>query len=228
MYFKSREAAGRLLASQITKRYSQEPCAIVALNDGGVVAGMQIAQKLHCVVMMLATAMIKLPREEKVLGGITADGTFAYSTMYAKPYIEELTAEYHNFIEQEKLHRINEMHRVSGEGDLIRRDLLEKCHIILVSDGLWDSFSLDLAFEFLKPIDYRSVIVATPLASIPAVDRMHVMADDIYCLNVIEDFFGTDHYYDVQDVPPHEKIIATIEQMVKSWEVSINLGEKSL
>ena len=41
---------------------------------------------------------------------------------------------------------------------------------------------------------------------------MHVLADDLYCLNVIADYRDTDHYYDKQDVPDHETVLKTIEQ----------------
>lgn len=218
MYFKSREAAGRLLAGQLAKKHRHQPCAVVALNDGGVVVGMQIAQKLRCVLMLLATATVELPRENKAIGAITSDGTFAYNTAYSRPDIDEMTMEYRNYIEQEKLRRINEMHRVSGEGDVIRREFLEHKNIILVSDGLQDGFGVDLAFEFLKPVPCKKIIVATPFANVPAVDRMHILADEIYCLNVVEDFFTTDHYYDAADVPPHEKVTATVEHMVAAWK----------
>ena len=53
MYFKSREAAGKLLAGQIAKKYQHEDCAVIALSDGGVLVGMHVAMKLRCVIMML-------------------------------------------------------------------------------------------------------------------------------------------------------------------------------
>lgn len=218
MYFKSREAAGKLLAGQLAKKHKDHPCAVVALNDGGVIVGMQIAQQLRCVLMLLATATVDLPHEDQAIGAITIDGTFTYNNAYPKPYIDEMTMEYHGFIEQEKLRRINEMHRVSGEGDVIRRELLKDRYIILVSDGLQDGFGVDLAFEFLKPVRCQQIIVATPLANIRAVDRMHVLADEIYCLNVVEEFFTIDHYYDAPDVPTHEKVTTTVEHMVASWK----------
>ncbi|MEI9913757.1 MAG: hypothetical protein WDN66_02015 [Candidatus Saccharibacteria bacterium] len=42
--------------------------------------------------------------------------------------------------------------------------------------------------------------MATPVASVNAVDWMHVFADEIFCLSVVEDFIDNNHYYDVQDV----------------------------
>ncbi len=73
--------------------------------------------------------------------------------------------------------------------------------------GCKTGFPIDLAVEFLKPIAIESLIVAVPFASVPAVDRMHVLADDLYCLTVIEDYIDTNHYYDKQDVPDHVVVI---------------------
>ena len=49
MYFSSRMQAGRMLANQLAPKYSSTNSTIVALNDGGVMVGAQIA-KLVCTV----------------------------------------------------------------------------------------------------------------------------------------------------------------------------------
>lgn len=217
MYFKSREAAGMLLASQIAKRHTQGDCAVLALSDGGVVVGMQIAMRLRSVITMLVTENIDLPREHRPIGGITADGSFQFNNEYSQGELDEMVANYHTYIEQEKMRRINIMHRESAAGELIRRDLLEDRNVIIVSDGLYDGFGLDLAAEFLKPIRTKKLIVATPLSSVPAVDRMHILADEIYCLDVLENFMHIDHYYDDDDVPAHEAIVQTIDRVIRNW-----------
>ncbi len=217
MYFKSRQAAGRLLAEQLAKKYNDD-CAVVALNDGGTVVGAQIAQKLRAVLMLLMTAPIELPREPKPIGGITESGSFVYNTDYSDAHITDMVSEYRNHIELEKIKRINAMHRVSGEGELLRKDLLQDKTVILVSDGFKDGFGIDLAFEFLKPIRTHKIIVATPFANVPSVDRMHIQADEIFCLNVIrDDHFPVDHYYDDAGVPDHERVVETVEQVIASW-----------
>jgi len=218
MYFESRVAAGKQLAAQLAKKYRYENCAVVALSDGGVIVGAQIAMELHCVLTMLLTETITLPRENVALAGISQDGSFSYNNYYSTGQIEEFESEYYHYIEQEKRQKMEEMHRLLGAGGLIRRSLLRGHNVILVSDGLSSGFSLDLAANFLKPIRVERLVVATPLASVPAVDRMHVMADEICCLSVIEDYISTDHYYEQNDIPPHEKIIKTIEQIVLHWK----------
>ena len=50
MYFESRAQAGYMLAEQLVERYRYENCAVVALSDGSVQVGEQIAGYLHCIV----------------------------------------------------------------------------------------------------------------------------------------------------------------------------------
>lgn len=218
MYFKSRVAAGQKLADQIVKKYQGQPCAVVGLSDGGVMVGAQIALRLGCVLTMLLSDTIELPRENTAIAGISQDGSVSYNTAYSPGQIEDFVGEYHSFIEQEKLEKMHEMHELLGRGGLIRKDLLRDHVVILVSDGLSNGFSLDIAAQFLKPIHTSKLVVATPLASVAAVDRMHILADDIFCLSVVEDYINTDHYYDTQDVPDHKVVIKTIEEVVAHWK----------
>lgn len=218
MYFASRMQAGRMLASQLVKKYRYEDCAVIALDDGGVMVGAQIATELHSVLMMLMSEEINLPRELEAIGAIAQDGSFTYNQAYSKGELEELVGEYFGFIEQEKLSRIQDLQHLLGSGGMIRKDLIKGRNIIIVSDGFLNGFTLDIALEYLKPVAIKRIIVATPLASVKAVDRMHVLADDIYCLSVIENYIDTNHYYDTQDVPDHDKIIETIEKVILNWK----------
>lgn len=179
--------------------------------------GAQVAMGLECVLTMLLTESIELPREGAV-AGIAQGGAFTYNKAYSPGQIEEFVSEYYNYIEHAKMQKMQDMERKTGPGALIRKNLLKHKNIFLVSDGLSNGFSLDIAMEFLKPIHYERLIVATPLASIHAVDRMHVLADQIFCLSVVADYISTDHYYDVQDIPPHDKVVKTVEKVVGHWQ----------
>ncbi|HEV7455116.1 MAG TPA: phosphoribosyltransferase family protein [Candidatus Saccharimonadales bacterium] len=218
MYFKSRVEAGQKLGDLIAKKYEGQLCAVVGLSDGGVMVGAQIAMRLHSVLTLLQSESIMLPREPDAIAGINQDGSFSYNSAYSPGELEELVGEYHNFIEQEKMQKMQDLQHLRGHAGLIRKNLLRDHIVILASDGLNNGFSLDIAAEFLKPIHMKKLVVATPFASVKAVDRMHILADDIFCLSVIEDYISTDHYYDVQDVPPHAKVIKTIEQIVSHWQ----------
>ena len=206
-----------MLGKQIIKKYQGQKCAVVGLSDGGVMVGAQIAIQLHAVLTLLLSEAIELPREPEAIAGVNQDGTFSYNSAYSPGEIEDLVGEYHGLIEQEKMQKMQDLQRLQGRKSLISRDLIRGNTVILVSDGLSNGFSLDIAVEFLKPIEIKKLVIATPVASVKAVDRMHILADEIFCLSVVEDYLSTNHYYDNQDVPPHDKIVASIERIVANW-----------
>src|SRR5438552_2675582 len=124
MYFASRLQAGRMLAAQLTKKYRYENCAVVALDDGGVMVGAQIASDLHCVLMMLLSKEIMLPHEPTAIGGITQSGAFTYNSDYSTGEIAELAGEYHGLIEQEKITGMHERNQLVGTGGVLEKKLL--------------------------------------------------------------------------------------------------------
>ena len=218
MYFASRTQAGRMLANQLVVKYRYENCAVVALDDGGVVVGAQIAASLHCILSLLLNEEITLPRELEAIAAISQDGSVSYNNTYSPGELDELIGEYYQYIEQEKLARLHNLNRVLGNGSTVDTRLLAGRNIILVSDGLASGFAIDIASEFLKPVPTEKLIVATPLASVKAVDRLHVLADEIYCLSVVENYMSTGHYYDKKDVPPHDKVVEIIERITLNWK----------
>ncbi|MEO8785038.1 MAG: hypothetical protein ABI221_01820 [Candidatus Saccharimonadales bacterium] len=218
MYFQDRQQAATQLASLIVPKYRFENCAIVALSDGGVVIGSLIAAQLHCVLMMLLADPINLPGESTPVGSIDQGGTFTYNGMYSAGELEEFAGEYHNNIEQQKLEKLHEMNRLLGSTGIIEPNLLRYRNVILVSDGLSSGLSLDAAASYLKPYKLESLIIATPLASVSAVDRMHLLGDQIYCLSVVENYIDTNHYYEDNTMPSHEATIETIKNIILKWE----------
>jgi len=216
-YFPSRQVAGELIADQLMK-YRYEDCAVVALSDGGVMVGAQIAARLHCLLSMLLTADIKLLNETDVLAEIDHFGDVTYNDMYSAGELEAMQAENFNYIEQQKMQRLFEMNRLLGQGGVISADLLRNRNVIVVSDGLINGFSMHAAAQYLKPIKTKKVIMVTPFASVQAVDQLHILADELICLNVLEDVISIDHYYEENVLPKHERIVGIIEDIILHWQ----------
>lgn len=217
MYFESRAQAGQILASQLLELYRYEDCAVVALSDGAVLVGEQIAAALHCVLTLLLIEDIQVPGEDISFGGVAADGGFTYNGMFTAGEIEQYTSEFHGYLEEQKREAFQRINRLLGDGGIIDNDLLRNRVIILVADGLNNGVVVDVAVNFLKPIQIKKLIVATPVASVPAVDKLHVVADELHILDVKENYMGTDHYYTQNDIPSHEDTIAKINQIVLNW-----------
>jgi len=217
MYFESRAQAGQLLAEQLVDRYRYENCAVVALSDGAVQVGEQIASALHCILTMLLVEDIQVPGEDMSFGGVSQNGGFTYNGMFSAGEVEEYTGEFHGYLEEQKREAFQRINRLLGEGGILDSDMLRDHTVILVADGLDNGASLDVAVDFLKPIRINKLVVATPIASVPAVDKMHMVADELHVLDVKENYMGTNHYYEQNDIPSHEETIAKINQIILNW-----------
>ncbi len=218
MYFVNREQAGQLLAAELLGKYRFEDCAVVALSDGAVLVGEQIAKALHCVITLLLIEEIAIPGEGLSFGGVSQNGGFTYNGMFSAGEMEEYTSEYHGYLDQERQQAFQRINRLLGDGGLINNELLRDRNVILVADGLDTGASLDVAVEFLKPIRIKRLIVVTPVATVQAVDKLHILADELHILDVKSNFMGTDHYYTQNIIPSHEDTIAKINQIVLNWK----------
>ena len=217
MYFESRAQAGQILATQLVEKYRYENCAVVALSDGAVQVGEQIAGALHCILTMLLVEDIQVPGENMSFGGVSQSGGFTYNGMFSVGEMEEYASEYHGYLEEQKREAFQRINKLLGDGGMIDSDMLRDHVVILVADGLDNGASLDVAVDFLKPIRIKRLIVATPVATVLAVDKLHIIADELHVLDVKENFMGTNHYYEQNDIPSHEETIAKINQIVLNW-----------
>lgn len=217
MYFESRAQAGQLLAAQLVANYRYENCAVVALSDGGVLVGEQIAAQLHCVLTMLVTENIDVPGESMSFGAVSQVGDFTYNSEFSAGEIDEYTSEFHGYLDDQKRQAFSKINRLIGEGGTITQDMLRDRTIILVSDGFSDGATIGVALDFLKPIHIQKLVVVAPVATIPAVDQLHISADEIHILDVKENFMGVGHYYTDNAVPSHEQTIQKINQIILNW-----------
>lgn len=218
MYFKSRAEAGRKLAAKL-KKYDNQQCVVLALNSGAVVIGAQIAMRLHSSLMILMSDSIILPGENDPLAAITTS-TFTYNQQYSSGQIEELASEYHGAIEQQRIEKFHKLNQLIGKGGDLDPKYLRRHTVILVSDALQSGMSLQIAADYLKAIKIKKLVIATPLASVNAVDRMHLIGDEIFCLSVGENLMETDHYYEDNTVPSHENALKIMRNISMNWDFS--------
>lgn len=218
MYFKNRAIAGKKLADKMLK-YQKDPVAVVALSEGSVIVAAQVAMRLHGSLSILLTEDIFLPGEHEPIAAITSAGTFTKNRMFSVGQLEELLMDYRNFVEEQRLQSFHHLNMLMSHEGEIKKEYLRRHVVILVSDGLINGFSLDVAYDYLKTIAIKKLVVATPVASVKAVDRMHLVADDIYCLDVKPNYISTDHYYDDNYIPQQEKMYKIMERISVNWKV---------
>ena len=215
-YFANRQEAGKLIAEKLAA-HSKENCVVVSLSEGGVVIGAEVAKALHTALFLLVTEDVSLPGEGKPLATMSIAGTFTYNNEYSTGELEALNTDYRTVIEQKRMLAFQKLNRVDGGEGEIPKKLLKNHTVIMVSDGLRNGLSIDVAADFLKPIMTKKIIVATPIASVVAIDKMHLLADEICCLATVEDYMETDHYYQDNKLPDHKVIVDTMKNIILNW-----------
>ncbi len=161
--------------------------------------------------------MIDVPGESLSFGGVTQNGNFTFNSDMSSGEVDEYAGEYHGYLEEQKREAFGRLNRLLGDGGLIDEDMLRDHVVILVSDGLKDGGTFDMALDFLKPIRIQRLVVVTPVATVTVVDKLHMQADELHILDVKSNYISTDHYYEQNDVPSHVETIAKINQIVLNW-----------
>lgn len=179
--------------------------------------GEQIAAQLHCPLMMLLSERIDVPGENATFGAVADGGSFTYNSEFSTGEIDAYTTEFRGYLDDKKREATSAINKLIGDGGVVDVTLLQDRTVILASDGYYDLSIVDVALTFLKPIRTNKLIFAAPIATIPAVDKLHVAADELHILDVKENFMGVDHYYNDNTIPDTETIVAKISQIVLNW-----------
>lgn len=217
MYFESRMQAGVVLAEQLLKNYRYEDCAVLALNDGGVLVGEQIASYLHCALMLLISESIEVPGEGMSFGAVSQTGSFTFNSGWSQGEVNEYSQEFHGYLAEKKREAMQKINRLLGDGGTVDESLLKNRVVIVVSDGFHDLATMDVVFDFLKPLRIQKIVMASPIASVDIVDRIHIRADELHILDVKANYLDTDHYYTDNKIPNHEQTVERINQMILNW-----------
>lgn len=217
MYFRNRADAGRKLAVKL-EHYKGQKTSVVCLSSGAAIVGAQIAMCLRSNMMLLLTENIMLPGENEPIAAISSPGLFTYNNMFSPGQLEELATEFHQYIDAQRLEKFHRLNILMGRDGEIHSDDLRHHVVILVSDGLVSGYSLDIAYDFLKTIAIQRLIIASPFANVTAVDRMHLVGDEICCLNIIENFISVDHYYDDNTIPKTEDLFRMMKNINLAWK----------
>lgn len=216
MYFESRAEAGVMLAAQLLT-YRYENTVVVALSDGAIRVAMQIASELHATLTLMLMEPIDVPGEGETFGNLDQDGVFVYNGMFSAGQIEDYYIEFHGYLEDKKREKMSIINRLLGSEGIVDESILREHNVILVADGLPNGSSLETAVEYLKPLNVLRVILATPIASVAAVDRAHLLADELHILGVTDNYLDTNHYYEVNDVPNREETLCLLNDFILKW-----------
>jgi predicted phosphoribosyltransferase len=211
--FASREDAGRRLGQQLLTDAVQADI-VLGLPRGGVVVGAEVANILQIQLDVLIVRKIGHPLHREFAVGALAEPDVVVldqSVVGRNPLLhfqlKQVIAE-----EQERLQRYGQIFHHDGLPALTGKSVL------VVDDGLATGATTEAAVEAVKRKGSRRVIVAAPVASTNALERLSRIADDVRILLVDPDFDAVGRYYDSFSQTTDEEVMDLLQGRVRSHQ----------
>lgn len=205
MKFASRADAGRQLGQYLQQQGTRADW-VLGLPRGGVVVAAEVARALRCPLDVLIVRKIGHPWQREFAVGALAepdvvifDKSFKWKNPLARAELRAVVAE-----EKERLREYrSRFHRAQAP------DLNGKA-VLLVDDGLATGATAEAAVVSVRRQHARRVVLAAPVASTNAVERLQRVTDDVAVLWVDPLFEAVGQYYAEFSQTSDEEVIALL------------------
>jgi predicted phosphoribosyltransferase len=207
--FASREDAGRKLGHYLLEQ-DVRPDIVLGLPRGGVVVAAVVANILQVPLDVLIVRKIGHPLHREFAVGALAepDVVLLDDSVIGRNPIIRMQLKHVIAEEQERLQRYGETFHRDGLPNLTNKTVL------LVDDGLATGATTEAAIEAVRRKDTRLVIVAAPVASTNAVERLSRLADNVRILIVDPDFDAVGRYYESFSQTTDEEVLNLLQARV--------------
>lgn len=198
MRFKDRNDAASKLIPYLDK-YKDEKGVVLAIPRGGVPIAYHIAKKFNLPLELLMTKKIGHPaHEEFAIGAVSMEGHI----------IDEERDISQSYIDKE-VTRIRKALKESYKkfmGDHIPLSLEHKV-VIIIDDGVATGNTILSSIKMLRQRNPKKIVVAVPVASYEAAEKIRKLVDDFICLYIPTPFVGVGmHYFNFTQVSDEEVI----------------------
>jgi putative phosphoribosyl transferase len=205
MRFASRTDAGRRLGQHLREQ-GIEADLVLGLPRGGVAVAAGVARALQRPLDVLIVRKIGHPWQREFAVGALAepdvvifDQTFKWKNPLARAELDGVIAE-----EKKRLREYRSQFHASAA------PLLEGKIVLLVDDGVATGATAEAAVLSAKQQKARRVIIAAPVASTHAVERLRRVADDVVVLFTDANFGAVGQYYDEFSQTSDDEVMALL------------------
>ena len=185
--FKDRIEAGLFLAAKLQK-YKNEDGIVMAVPRGGVPVAYTVAQKLDFPIEVIVTKKIGHPVNKDY-----AIGAASLTEHFIVPH-KEVTQEYIDEELKSIRIRLKEMQK-KFLGDKTPENLKGKT-IIIVDDGMATGSTILCTVNVLRKSNPGKIIVAVPVSSQDAVERLSSEVDEVVTVLAPSIFYGVGAFYE--------------------------------
>lgn len=202
--FQNRSDAGRLLASKL-KKYQNVPGVLLAVPRGGVPIAYEVAKELNMPLEVILVKKLGHPLNKEY-----AIGAVSLKDMFVIPH-EDVT-DFYIQTEVEKIRgRLQEMQK-KFMGDNEPESLQGKT-IVIIDDGVATGNTLLATIRLLRNEKPLKIIVAVPVISKSAAQKISLEADELITVFIPETFYGVGAFYDDFTQVSDEEVIDFLKKL---------------
>lgn len=202
--FRDRIEAGILLATKL-KKYKNDKGIVLAVPRGGVPVAYAVARELNFPVELFLTKKIGHPANKEY-----AIGAASLNDYFIVPH-ENISEEY---IQKELIvirRRLKEMYR-KFMGDR-EPESLEGKTIIVIDDGIATGNTLLGTVNVLRKSKPGKIVIAAPVASESAVNKLSTEVDEVIAVLIPEIFYGVGAFYEDFGQVTDEEVIFYLDKL---------------
>lgn len=189
--FRDRLAAGRRLGEELVSREIGSDATVLALPRGGLPVAVEVARALNAPLDVLVVRKLGVPWQPELAMGAIAGST----RVLDRALIRELR------LSPQQVEAVAQRERQEAERrEKLYRDGLPAQDVhgrtaVLVDDGLATGSTMAAAAHHVRSLQPRTVIVAVPVGSGEAVERLRGEADQVICLAQPQPFVSVGEWY---------------------------------
>lgn len=185
--FQDRIDAGLALAGHL-QHYKHADAIMLAIPRGGVPVAFPVASLLHLPLQIILSKKIGHPlHKEFAIGAVSLTGQVIGPNAFAtEEYIQQETV---NIREQLKARYAQYM------GDKKPVAIKDKI-VIIIDDGVATGYTLLSTIEMIRNEAPKKVVVAVPVASQQAAQKLSEVADEFLCLMIPTHFHSVGEFYE--------------------------------
>ena len=192
MRFRNRSEAGHRLADVLARRPIDD-AVVLGLPRGGVPVAHEVANALSAQLDLILVRKIGAPfRPELAMGAIGEEGVRIVNA----EVVRQLGVTATDFAAVEARERRELARRALVYRSRRARVSLVGRTAVIVDDGIATGSTARAACQVARALGAARVVVATPVASQGAVDRLRADADDVVVLDCPETFRAIGEFYD--------------------------------
>lgn len=209
MVFKDRFEAGRKLADLLYPAYQYQHVKVIALPNGGVPLGYEIAKRFGVPLEVLVSQRLSAPdNSEFSVGAISEQGVVV---------ISEPTANFFQMKEKELWECVQSGKKeVERKVELFRQGMplrnLDHTVVIIVDDGLATATTAQAALEVAEQHNPPFLIFAAPICEVDTATKVGKKVDDIICLNNADELQAVSIWYEDFEEVSDQQVLSLLHR----------------